>query len=105
MNRLIPRKIVDIPSDDPVIAFKRLTREMRSPYRHHLYEIGETYHCNCLNGDYQVEGFYTMHESRTDTWDGELLFKVAIWGRVMFITDINIESEYMKLLERVESKK
>ncbi len=104
MNRLVPRKIVKIPAEDPVIAYKRLTKDMRSPYRHHLYEIGETYHCDCLNGNYLIEGFYTTHESRTNTWGGELLFKVAIWGRIMFINESNIESEYLKILEKVDSR-
>ncbi len=41
MNRLIPRTIVEIPEHDPVIAYKKLMKDMRSPYRHHTYEIGK----------------------------------------------------------------
>jgi len=98
MNRLIQRKIVEIPENDPVIAYKKLTKAMRSPYRHHTYEIGKTYHSHCFTGDYRIEGFYSM--SRTDAWAGDLLFKVAIWGKVLFINNDNIESEYLKILQK-----
>lgn len=101
MNRLIERKIVVISKDNPVIAYKKLTGDMRSPYRHHKYEIGKTYKSNCFNGDYQVEGFFTMHESCVRAWDGERLFEVAIWGKVLLINTYNIESEYLQILKEV----
>ncbi len=100
MNRLIQRKIVEIPGNDPVITYKKLTKDMCSPYRHHKYEIGKTYHSNCFSGDYRIEGFFSMHASCTDTWAGDILFEVAVWGKVLFINTYNIESEYLKILKR-----
>jgi hypothetical protein len=101
MNRLIQRKIVEIPENDPVIAYKKLTKDMRSPYRHHTYEIGKTYHSHCFTGDYRIEGFFSMHKSCTDAWAGDIVFEVAIWGNVLFINNDNIESEYLKILKKV----
>ena len=50
MNRLIQRKIVEISENDPVIAYKKLTKAMPLPYRHHTYEMGKTYHSHCFRG-------------------------------------------------------
>jgi len=107
MKRLIPRKVVEIPESDPVIAYKKLIKDMRSPYRHHRYEMGRTYRSNCFNHDWRnpasfVEGFFTMDGTCTDSWDGERLFEVAIWGKVMLINKLNIENEYMKILRELE---
>ena len=101
MHRLIEKKVVDIPENEPVIAYKKLTEDMCSPYRKHKYEIGQTYHSNCLRGNYLIEGFFTMHESEIDSWNGDRLFEVAIWGKVLFINKRNIESEYMKILKEI----
>jgi hypothetical protein len=101
MHRLIEKKIVEIPEDDPVIAYKKLTQDMCSPYRKHKYEIGQTYQSNCFKGNCLIEGFFTMHESALNSWSGDRLFEVAIWGKVLFINMRNIESEYMKILREI----
>jgi len=100
MKRLIRKQIVNIPENDPVIAYKKLTKDMLSPYRHYKYEPGKAYQAECFKKDYSCkEGFFSMHKSFIDMWDGEILCQVAIWGRVMLINKMNIESEYIKILK------
>ena len=99
MIRLKEKQIVVIPDNNPVIAYKKLTKDMLSPYRHYLYEIGKIYQAECFSKDYCKEGFFSMHKSCINIWDGDILCEVAIWGKVMLINKMNIESEYIKLLK------
>jgi len=41
-----------------------------------------------------------MQKSCTDAWAGDIVFEVAIWGKVLFINNDNIESEYLKILKK-----
>ena len=71
---------------------------MRSPYRHNLFEVGKVYHNPLFTFDNCKEGFFSFKGKESDVWDGEILVKIAIYGKIMLINDKNIESEYMKIL-------
>ena len=98
MERLIKKEVVNIPAINPVIAFKRFQANMYSPYRNNQFEVGKEYHNPLFTIDSLCEGFFTFENEESDIWDGKILAKVAIWGKVMYINSSNIESEYIKII-------
>ena len=107
MNRLKYMEIVEIPKSKPIIIYKKLDENMKSPYHEFQYEMGKTYKVkfnNSLYAECCTERLYSIPLEQINKWDGIRLFKVAVWGKCI-LENHKIGSEYLKILNEEDVSK
>lgn len=108
MNRLRPKKIVNISEDSPVILYKKLCPDMKSPYQQFQYIIGKTYFVKKFNEDIHKgctkDRLYSIPKNEFIKWAGIRYFKVHVWGKCILEKDDKVGSEYLKIVEELKPK-
>ena len=101
-------KIVNVPKDNPITTYKKLNKDMISPYIEFKYELNKIYKED--NFDTNIENdcttrIYSLSSLKEiNDWGGILIFECKIWGKCVLENDRKVGSEYIEITRKLEPK-
>lgn len=106
MDRLKPNQIIYIPESDPVILYKKLSSNMKSPYQLFKYIIRKIYFVKKFNEDIYKQcvknRIYSVPKDQLTKWLGIRFFEVHVWGKCILESGNKVGSEYLKIIRELE---